>query len=136
MDNIDYKIIHLLSSNGRMNINDIAKCVFLSSPAVSSRIKKLEKNGIIIDYRIRVDYNLLEIDVFCLINLFISRNYQDEVITILKDMYNVVEIYETSGNSNISLKAFFNKIEEIDIFVKSIEKYGDININFIENVIK
>ena len=45
MDELDHKIIQLLAENARMPVKDIAQRVSLTSPAVSSRIHKLETDG-------------------------------------------------------------------------------------------
>ena len=45
MDDIDRKILKLLQENARMSLKTIAEKTFLSSPAVSARIEKLEKDG-------------------------------------------------------------------------------------------
>ena len=50
MDNIDRKILHLLQKNARTPLKYLASKVFLSSPAVSARIDRLEKSGIITGY--------------------------------------------------------------------------------------
>ena len=42
LDAVDQKIIELLQENARISIKDIAAQVFLSSPAVTSRIERLE----------------------------------------------------------------------------------------------
>ena len=54
MDKIDKKIITLLQQNARMPLKALAENVFLSSPAVSARIERLEKNKIIEDMRLRL----------------------------------------------------------------------------------
>ena len=43
MDKIDKKIITLLQQNARMPLKALAENVFLSSPAVSARIERLDK---------------------------------------------------------------------------------------------
>lgn len=43
MDSIDKKILHLLQENARYPLKYLASKVFLSSPAVSARIDRLEK---------------------------------------------------------------------------------------------
>ena len=45
MDKIDKKIITLLQQNARMPLKALAENVFLSSPAVSARIERLEKEA-------------------------------------------------------------------------------------------
>ena len=46
MDKIDRKILSLLQENARYPLKYLAQKVFLSSPAVSTRIERLEKAGI------------------------------------------------------------------------------------------
>ena len=50
MDDLDRKILSLLAKNARMPVKEIAEQVSLTSPAVSSRIHKLETDGIISGY--------------------------------------------------------------------------------------
>ena len=47
MDDIDRKILKLLQDNARISLKTMAENTFLSSPAVSARIEKLEKDGVI-----------------------------------------------------------------------------------------
>ena len=55
MDRIDKKIITLLQKNARMPLKALAEQVFLSSPAVSARIERLEKEQIISGYEAKVN---------------------------------------------------------------------------------
>ena len=52
MDDLDRKILTLLAKNARMPVKEIAEKVSLTSPAVSSRIHKLETDGIISGYTV------------------------------------------------------------------------------------
>lgn len=51
LDHIDAKILNLLRENARMPLKEIAEHVFLSSPAVSARIERLEKEATLQDIR-------------------------------------------------------------------------------------
>ena len=48
LDAIDLQILNLLQKNGRISIKELAAQVYLSSPAVSSRIEQLEKEVFLI----------------------------------------------------------------------------------------
>ena len=52
MDDLDHKILQLLAENARMPVKDIAQQVSLTSPAVSSRIHRLEQEGVIGGYTV------------------------------------------------------------------------------------
>ena len=55
MDDLDRKILTLLAKNARMPVKEIAEQVSLTSPAVSSRIHKLETDGIISGYTVTLN---------------------------------------------------------------------------------
>ena len=55
MDKIDRKILSLLQENARYPLKYLAQKVFLSSPAVSTRIERLEKAGILTGYHATID---------------------------------------------------------------------------------
>ena len=55
MDDLDRKILALLAKNARMPVKEIAEKVALTSPAVSSRIHKLETDGIISGYTVMLN---------------------------------------------------------------------------------
>ena len=50
LDSVDRKILHILQENARTSLKDIAAQEFLSSPATSARIDKLERQGYILGY--------------------------------------------------------------------------------------
>ena len=49
-DGVDLKILELLQQNARMSLKEISARVYLTSPAVSARIDKLEQAGVIEGY--------------------------------------------------------------------------------------
>ena len=59
MDEIDLKIIKELDKNARITAKELAEIVFLSAPAVKSRIERLEELGIIEGYHAQIDYSKL-----------------------------------------------------------------------------
>ncbi len=69
MDDIDRRILKLLQANARTSLKTIAESTFLSSPAVSARIEKMEKDGIIRGYHAEVDPMKLGYHILAFINL-------------------------------------------------------------------
>jgi Lrp/AsnC family leucine-responsive transcriptional regulator len=55
LDVIDKKILDELQHNGRLSIVDLAEKVNLTKTPCSERVKRLEKNGVISDYRAVLD---------------------------------------------------------------------------------
>ena len=55
LDPIDREILAILQTDGRLSGADIGRKVNLSQPAVSARIQRLERSGVITGYRAVVD---------------------------------------------------------------------------------
>ncbi len=56
LDKTDHKIIELLSQNARRTMADIGERVSLSASAVTRRIERLERSGVIAGYTVVVDH--------------------------------------------------------------------------------
>jgi Lrp/AsnC family leucine-responsive transcriptional regulator len=56
LDPIDHQIIELLSQNARRTMADIGEQVSLSASAVTRRIERLERTGVIAGYTVVVDH--------------------------------------------------------------------------------
>ena len=80
MDKIDIKLITLLQENARYPLKFLASQVFLSAPAVSSRINKLEKQGIILGYNTVIDKQKLGYHITAFINLEMTPNQNAAII--------------------------------------------------------
>ena len=78
MDKIDKKLITLLQENARTPLKALAAKVFLSSPAVSARIEKLEKDGIIDGYEVKINQLSLGYHITAFINLEVAPNQKPE----------------------------------------------------------
>lgn len=91
MDRIDRKIIDILQTNARAPLKEIADRVFLSSPAVSARIAKLEKDGVLTGYQAQVAPLKLGQLVKAFINLDMDPKLKPEFYPYIQSCGNVVE---------------------------------------------
>ena len=83
MDKIDSMLISLLQKNARTPLKVLASKVYLSAPAVSSRIDKLEKQGVILGYNAEIDKQKLGYHITAFINLELSANQKPEFYPLL-----------------------------------------------------
>ena len=122
MDKIDKKIITLLQQNARMPLKALAENVFLSSPAVSARIERLEKEEIIEGYEVKINQLKLGYHITAFINLEVAPVQKPDFYPFIKSCPNVVECNCVTGNYSklcsqvpwnlIHLSASFRSSEE------------------------
>ena len=97
MDDLDRKILTLLAKNARMPVKEIAEQVSLTSPAVSSRIHKLETDGIISGYTITLNRPADRMYVDALISLSVAPSKQDAFLELLQNSREVLQCYHVTG---------------------------------------
>lgn len=124
MDAIDQKILSLLELNARIPLKQIAAQVFLSPPAVSARIERLERSGIITGYRAAVSHEKLGFYITAFINVVLSPEQQEAFCSFMEQCSNVTECYHVAGYFSMLVKACFHDTQQLNAFVSRIQKFG------------
>ena len=141
IDQIDNKILHLLSLNTRMPSVEIAKRINTSSTTVINRITKLVKSGVIQRYSITIDTNKLGFKAF-IVNLSL-RNYdkKNQIISHLSNNPFIWEIHKAIGGCDLEITLFtanfehFHKLME-DLRNKFPEDITNYDYLYVTNVYK
>lgn len=124
MDKIDKMIIRLLQENARHPLKYLAGKVFLSSPAVSARIDRLEKDGIITGYHAEIDPAKLGYHVTAFINMSLDPKLKPEFNPYIEACPNVLECNCVTGAYSMLIKVAFLNTTELDSFIGQLQKFG------------
>lgn len=108
MDEIDLRILEILSQNGRESHENISKALNLSRPAVRKRVKKLEDIGLIKRYQAIINWAEMGQNINVLIYIKINNAIYHKIIG---------EITEISV-PNLFLEEYFRLAGEWCIMLK------------------
>lgn len=124
MDEIDQKLLRLLRKNARTPIKYLSEDVNLSSPAVSSRIERMEKKGIIRGYTL--DLNPLELGhhILAYIHLDMDPSDKAEFYPFIEACPNVLECNCVTGNFSMLIKVSFPSTQDLDGFIGNLQRFG------------
>jgi len=131
MDKIDAMLITLLQENARAPLKVLASKVFLSAPAVSSRIDKLEKQGIILGYNTIIDRQKLGYHITAFINLELSADQKAEFYPFINSCPNVLECNCVTGVYSMLIKVSFPSTQELDTFIGKIQRFGNTSTQIV-----
>ena len=124
MDEIDLKLLRLLQKNARTPIKALAGEVRLSSPAVSARIERLEKQGVIRAYTLDLDPLQLGHHILAYIHLDMQPTQKEEFYPFIAACSNVLECNCVTGNYSMLIKVSFASTQELDGFIGRLQKFG------------
>ena len=118
MDDLDRKILSLLAKNARMPVKEIAEQVALTSPAVSSRIHKLETDGIISGYT-------------ALISLSVTPSHRDELVELMQNSKEVLQCYHVTGAYTFLIKVSCGSMPQLEHLILQFQKLGTTSTQII-----
>jgi len=124
MDSIDLKLISLLQENSRTPLKQLAEQVFLSSPATAARIERLEKEGVITGYTLRVNHKKLGFPIIAFINSEVQPVQKPEFYPFISSHPNVLECNCVTGHYSMLIKVAFETTEALDGFIGKLQTFG------------
>ena len=102
----------------------IAKEVFLSSPAVSARIERLEKRGILTGYHATVNPMLFGYHIKAFINLEVEPAQKKEFYPFIDRIPNVIECNCVTGDYAMLVEVMFQTTIQLDHFINELQHFG------------
>ena len=124
MDTIDRKILTILQQNARTPLKVIAEQVFLSSPAVSARIERLESAGYIQGYQAQLSCAALGYQIKAFISLEVEPSQKPEFYPYIEGCPNVMECNCVTGDYSMFIKVCFHTTQELDQFINQLHRFG------------
>lgn len=124
MDHIDREILQILQQNARTSLKTIAEKTFLSSPAVSARIEKLEKDNVITGYQAQVNPMKLGYHIIAFINLNVMPEDKQKFYKYAETIPNILECSSVTGEYSVMMKVAFESTMQLDQFLGQLQKFG------------
>jgi len=105
IDNIDLKILSILSKNAKMPYTEVAKKVLVSGGTVHVRMKKLENMGVVKGTRLQIDYAKLGYKMKLFMGIYLEKSYlYRDAVRALKLIPEVIELHAITGQYTIFAK--------------------------------
>ena len=108
LDRIDQQILDILQHDGRIAISELASRVNLSTTPCSERVKRLERDGIIMGYYARLNPQLVYRNLLVFLEIKLSAKSGDVFDQVARDLVEIPEVLEChliSGEFDYLVKA-------------------------------
>ncbi|WP_028776749.1 Lrp/AsnC family transcriptional regulator [Shimazuella kribbensis] len=134
LDSTDICILDELSKNSRIKMKELSEKVHLTGPAVGARIAKLEDNGVIEGYTIKVNQAKLGFYIHALINIYTKSTLHEPYLSFIKTQETyIINNYKISGDSCYILECKFPSNAILDEFLVNLNKHANYKLSIIIN---
>ena len=124
LDFIDHQIISLLQQNARMSLKDLASQIYLSSPATSARLEKLEREGYITGFHASINHEMMGYSIKAFVTLAVDARLKEDFLEQMRRCRNVIECNCISGDYAMLLEVVYPDTEALERSVGKLQKYG------------
>lgn len=124
IDEIDLSILEELQENSRLSIRELSKRINLSAPSVAERVRRLEDDGIIEGYTIKINKKKLGLSIDCIIKLTMKNGGYEKFKSFIKEYKRSEWCYRIAGDGCFLIKLSVKSLNEIEEFINEISEYA------------
>ncbi|MCY9141674.1 MULTISPECIES: Lrp/AsnC family transcriptional regulator [Peribacillus] len=134
LDNTDMGILHELSKNSRITMKELGEKVHLTGQAAASRVAKLEDNGVIEGYAIKINQLKLGCFIHAFITIITQSTYHQPYLSFIKtqEQY-IINNYKISGDGCYLLECKFPSNELLNQFLEDLNEHANYKLSIVIN---
>jgi DNA-binding Lrp family transcriptional regulator len=114
VDTTDHKLLSLLREDARMTVAAMAKALGVSRGTVQNRLARLEKDGTVLGYTVRVKASAEDQRIRAFMTVAVEGNRTDEVLKALRGDPAVSALHTTNGRWDIVAELRTDSLEAVD----------------------
>lgn len=132
LDHTDMQILEELSKNSRITMKELGEKVHLTGQAAAARVVKLEDNGVIEGYTIKVNQVKLGCYIHALLNIYTKSTHHKPYLSFIKTQERyVINNYKISGDGCYLLECRFQSNELLDQFLVELNKHVNYKLSIV-----
>ena len=120
LDETDIQLLKALQKNAKANTKELCEQLNLSKTPVYERIRRLEKDGVIMGYSAMIDNKKVGLPLIVFCNVSLAVHDDEHIERFKKDIAaidEVMECYSTGGVFDFLLKVVLKDMDEFNSFV-------------------
>lgn len=116
IDNLDRKILDIITKNARVPYLEVARECNVSGAAIHQRVQRLIRIGVIRGSEFKVDPVMVGFRTCAYIGIFLDHpgNYKD-IVNNLREIPEVIECHYTTGNYSLFIKVYAEDNEHLRV---------------------
>jgi len=114
MDTIDRQLLSLLRDDARTSVAAMAKALGVARGTVQNRLARLEADGVIVGYTVRLKLDAEDQRIRALMTVAVEGNRTDEVLKALRGDPAVSALHTTNGRWDIVAELRTESLEAVD----------------------
>lgn len=131
LDEVDWALLELLQTDGRLSFAELGRRVNLSPPSVAERVRRLEAEGVIRGYHADVDPATVGLPVLAIARVRYPAGGLDSLGEIVAARPEIVECHHVTGDDCFIVKIVARSITHLEEIANSVARSGSLSTSVV-----
>ncbi|MGH3097384.1 MAG: Lrp/AsnC family transcriptional regulator [Streptosporangiales bacterium] len=132
-DPVNVRVLEVLHADPRISMSALGRAVGLSPPAVSERVQRLRRTGVITGFRMDVDAGAVGLPIAAFVRVRPGPGQLAKIAQLAQDTAEVVECYRITGEDCFLLKVHVAAVDRLEEVLDRFLLYGQTTSSIVQS---
>jgi Lrp/AsnC family transcriptional regulator, leucine-responsive regulatory protein len=131
LDEVDWQILSILQMEARISFKELGQRVGLTGTASAERVRKLEDEGIIEGYSIKLNREKIGLPVMAFFKLRVKVEHCKRLRELAIALPEIIEAHRVVGNEYYILKVVLPSMQHIEAVMEKFLQLGAVDVSIV-----
>jgi len=132
-DAVNQRILTEMQSDPRITMSELGRRAGLSAPAVTERVQRLERSGVIAGYRLEIDPAALGFLVSAYVRIRPGPGQLRRIAELAASIPEVTECYRITGEDCFILRVYATGLDQFEAVLDKFLMYGQTTSSIVQS---
>ncbi|WP_322059040.1 Lrp/AsnC family transcriptional regulator [Paraburkholderia sp. J63] len=133
LDEIDRALLAALAEDGRASVSELARQIGLSAPSTSERLRRLEAQGVIGGYTVRIDPRALGYTLQAIVRVKPMPGQLHLVEEVIRRIPEFIECDKVTGDDCFIARLYLHSIEQLDEILNKVTERAETSTAIVKS---
>ncbi|MFD1558867.1 Lrp/AsnC family transcriptional regulator [Paraburkholderia silviterrae] len=133
LDEIDRALLAALADDGRASVSELARQIGLSAPSTSERLRRLEAQGVIGGYTVRIDPRALGYTLQAIVRVKPLPGQLHLVEEVIRRIPEFIECDKVTGDDCFIARLYLHSIEQLDEILSKVTERAETSTAIVKS---
>lgn len=134
-DPVNLRILAELRDDPRISMSELGRRAGLSPPAVTERVQRLERSGVIAGYRADLDPAALGFPVAAYVRIRPGLGQLQRIAELARQIPEVAECHRITGDDCFILRVHAHAVDQLETVLDKFLLYGQTNTSIVQSTV-
>ncbi|CAM2182175.1 Lrp/AsnC family transcriptional regulator, leucine-responsive regulatory protein [Paraburkholderia sacchari] len=133
LDEIDRALLAALAEDGRASVSELAGQIGLSAPSTSERLRRLEAQGVIGGYTVRIDPRALGYTLQAIVRVKPLPGQLHLVEEVIRRIPEFIECDKVTGDDCFIARLYLHSIDQLDEILNKVTERAETSTAIVKS---